>query len=75
MINKEYARNYYKTYYANNVTKYKIYRISRYDSLKKYYQDYYQKNKQKIINPTYKNKNKIRPNFTKTNITTTVFFD
>jgi len=75
MSNKEYARNYYKTYYANNVTKYKIYRLSRYDKLKKYYQDYYQKNKDKIKNSTYEKEKKNKPNFTKTNQLTTLYFD
>ncbi len=56
-----YAQIYYKEYYRRNVTKYKLYRQSRYDStLKKYYQNYYLKNKNKIKNQTYENKNKIK---------------
>lgn len=65
----EYYRNYYKEYYRRNITKYKLYRQSRYDStLKKYYQNYYLKHKEKIKNQTYETKNKINkntPNFEK----------
>jgi len=74
----EYARKYYKKYYADNKTKYKLYRLSKYDdSLKKYYQEYYQKNKQKIKNTTYENKQKIKntPNFQKITGSILVRFD
>jgi hypothetical protein len=57
----QYAREYYKHYYKNNKETYRLYRQSRYDStLKKYYQNYYLKNKNKIKNQTYENKNKIK---------------
>jgi len=56
-----YAQNYYKEYYRRNITKYKLYRQSRYDSiLKKYYQNYYLKNKEKIKKQAYEYKNKIK---------------
>ena len=73
----EYARKYYKKYYADNKIKYKLYRIGKYDSLKTYYQEYYQKNKQKIKNTTYENKQKIKntPNFQKITGSILVKFD
>jgi len=71
----EYARKYYKKYYADNKIKYKLYRIGKYDSLKTYYQEYYQKNKKKIQTTTYENKIKKTPNFKKITEPILVRFD
>ena len=71
----EYARKYYKEYYAKNKIKYKIHRKENYDFFKKYYQEYYQKNKEKIKNTTIQNRNKKAPQFTKINEQIFVTFD
>ena len=73
----EYYRNYYKEYYRRNITKYKLYRQSRYDStLKKYYQNYYLKNKEKIKNRTCEKKiNKNIPKFEKRIESVLVYFN
>lgn len=57
-----YAQTYYKEYYIRNKSKYKTYRLARYESLKPYYRNYYIVNKLKIKNTTYKNKHKLNAN-------------
>jgi len=74
----EYYRNYYKAYYLRHKIRYKLYRQSKYESLKPYYQDYYQKNKMSIRQTSYQNKNKINkniPKFEKRIESVLVYFD
>ena len=63
----EYCRNYYKAYYLRHKIRYKLYRQSKYESLKPYYRQYYIDNKQKFKDTNYQTKNKIKntPNFEK----------
>ena len=52
----EYFRNYYKAYYLRHKIRYKLYRQSKYESLKPYYRQYYINNKIKIKETSYQNK-------------------
>jgi hypothetical protein len=58
----EYYRNYYKAFYLRHKIRYKLYRQTKYESLKPYYRQYYINNKIKIKETSYQNKNKINKN-------------
>ena len=72
-----YAQTYYRDYYKRNKSYYKLYRQSKYESLKPYYRQYYIDNKQKFKDTNYQTKNKIKntPNFEKITKQILVTFD